>query len=279
MTISILNIRRAAALAAALVTLSSAAAFAGDIAGRAPVVAAPVTNWSGFYVGGDIGGAFQRGGGTSNFFQNAVAPLNNNFRSQSAGGDSFIGGLHAGYNWQFADRWVIGIEGDWQWIDTQSSACRSLSSANNACSDSGFGLVTASGNTRSIATVRGRFGWTSDRVMVYGTGGVAFADVRTSLGVACAQGCGLDGDPITTSANSSTLKTGWAAGAGIEWMFSPNWTVRAEYLRIDLGGLSDTLNLPAVNCVNGGPCGLSWSRDLRYDVVRAGLSYKFNSWN
>ena len=279
MTISIPNIRRAAALAVAFVAISSAAAFAGDIAGRASTQtpAAPSYNWSGFYVGGNVGGAFQRGGGTSNFFQNDIAPLDDNFRSQSAGGDSVIGGLHAGYNWQFAARWVVGVEGDWQWIKSESSACRQTDRIDAACNDFGRGFSTVSGETRSIATVRGRFGWTSDSVMIYGTGGFAFADVRTSLGVSCLiAGCGNDNTPIATTVNSSTTKTGWAAGAGVEWMVGPNWTIRAEYLRIDLGSLSDTLNLPA-NAFS--PNGVSWSRDLRYDVVRTGLSYKFNSWN
>ncbi|MGL5166437.1 MAG: outer membrane protein [Afipia sp.] len=276
MTISILNIRLVAALAIAFVAVSPIASLASDVPvptyTKASVIA-PGYNWSGFYIGGDIGGAFQRGSGTSNFFENGDI---NNFQRQSAGGDSVIGGFHAGYNWQFAPSWVVGIEGDWQWSASRSSACRQTSISSEACSDNGFGFVTINGDTRSIGTARARFGWTADRVMIYGTGGVAFSDVRASLGVSCLNGCGASSESIATAASSSTLKTGWVAGAGVEWMLSPNWIGRAEYLHADFGSLLDILNLPSDNCFFGGPCGVSWSRDLRYDIVRAGISYKFN---
>ena len=101
MTISVISTRLAAALATALIAVSSAAAFAGDIAGRASTQApvAPSYNWSGFYVGGDVGGAFQHSNGTSNFFSDNVnQAIVNNFQNQSPGGSAVIGGLHAGYN-------------------------------------------------------------------------------------------------------------------------------------------------------------------------------------
>jgi len=239
--------------------------------------AATSLSWSGLYFGGDIGGVFGGGAGISNFFQDDSDPkFANNAQRQSPSPSAFTGGLHAGYNWQFAPAWMLGIEGDWQWTRPRYSFCRQTDIGSAACSDNGNGFANISSETRSIGTVRARIGQTFDRLMVYGTGGVAFADIKTTVGVNClAEGCGQSFGENTTAATFSNFKTGWAAGGGIEWMFSPNWSVRAEYLHIDLGKVSNTLNLTTDNCEGSGPCGVTWSRDVRYDTVRAGLSYRF----
>src|SRR4029079_19176450 len=143
-----------------------------------------------------------------------------------------------------------------------TSFCRQTDTDSLPCSDNGFGFANISGETRSIGSVRGRLGYTIDRVMFYGTGGVAFADTRTTLGVNCAAGgCASSSTQIATSADSSKTKTGWVAGAGVETMLDQNWTVRAEYLHFDFGNVSNTLNLSSAACAASGPCGVSWSRD------------------
>jgi outer membrane immunogenic protein len=154
--------------------------------------AATPLSWSGLYLGGDIGGVFGGGAGTSNFFQSDSDPaFANNAQGQSPSPSAFTGGLHAGYNWQFAPAWVLGIEGDWQWTRPRYSFCRQTDIGSAACSDNGNGFANISSETRSIGTVRARIGQTFDRLMVYGTGGVAFADIKTTVGVNClADGCG-----------------------------------------------------------------------------------------
>jgi len=261
-------------------------ALAGVVAMAAAASAAPPTtapaitvpdSWTGFYVGGDVGLAFQRGPGTSNFFQADPNPdFANNIQHQSPSPTSFIGGAHAGFNWQFAPTWVVGIEGDWQRLTSGYSLCRQTDiNAASGCIDNDFGFGTINAKTRWIATVRGRLGWTIDRTMIYGTGGVAVADVRTTLSLSGLEdGCGEDSTRNATSAESSKTKTGWAAGIGVEHMLNQNWIVRAEFLHIDLGKVSNTLFLDPNNC-SGSPCGLSWSHEPRHDIVRAGVSYKF----
>ncbi len=220
----------------------------------------------------------KHGNGISNFFQNDPDPAYANFtQTQSMGGTSFTGGFHAGYNWQFAPTFVVGIEGDWQWMKPRYAFCRETDIDSIPCFDNDFGFVSASSQTRSLATIRGRLGWTFDRFMVYGTGGVAFADIKTTLNTNCLQeGCADSGGQNFTSASYSTVRTGWVAGAGVEWMLATNWMVRAEYLHADLGKVSNVLMLDPVNsCTSSGPCGASWSRDVAYDIVRFGASYKF----
>jgi outer membrane immunogenic protein len=262
------------ALAISLVACTAAlsAAGAAPANGTAPETAA--ANWTGFYVGGDIGGLARKGHGTSDFFQDPENP--HTLQGQSLNSSSGVAGVHVGFNWQFAPSWVAGIESDWQWTRSRFSACREIGFEGLPCVVGGFdGVGTVGDDVQSFGTVRGRLGMTFDRTLVYGTGGAAFTDVRTSLGVDCSiSGCSSS-NPIATTAEFLTHKTGWVAGGGIERMFGQNWIIRAEYLHADFGNLSHTLFLPSLNCFNFGTCGLSWSRNLHFDIVRAGVSYKF----
>jgi outer membrane immunogenic protein len=251
----------------------SAAASAAPANSTAPEAAAPI-NWTGFYVGGDIGGFARHGHGTSDFFQGSETP--HSILGQSPNTSSAAGGVHVGFNWQFAPSWVAGIEGDWQWTRSQFSACRPTDIPGFACTENFRGFGTLGDEVRSFGTVRGRLGVAFERMLVYGTGGAAFTDVRSSLGLDCVpSGCGANGNPTTATTESSTHRTGWIAGAGIERLFGQNWLIRAEYLHADFGNLSNTLFLPLLNCFDNRSCGLSWSRNIHFDMVRAGISYKF----
>jgi outer membrane immunogenic protein len=266
---------------AALLPISLSGAQAADLAARyvkAPVAAAGAAwDWSGFYLGGDLGGVAQStADGRSDFFQPGagISGSPSNPQSQAPSSSAVIGGFHAGYNWQMSHL-VLGVEGDWQWTKTNYSFCRQTDVDSLACSDNDRGFVTIDSETRGIGTVRGRLGYALDRVLIYGTGGVAFVDQHGKMTADCqVGGCASSGSRSLTSANFSTIKTGWVAGVGAEWMLSPNWIVRSEYLHVDAGTVSDTLNLARTNCFNG-PCGASWLRSYRYDIGRIGLSYKF----
>jgi outer membrane immunogenic protein len=271
---------------ATILTLGLAGAHAADLAPAPryvkapPAAVGPAWNWSGFYIGADVGGVAQTSNGVSNFFQlseegeEGGSGSANNPQSQSPSSSAVIGGVHAGYNWQISN-WVLGVEGDWQWTSAKSSFCRQTDDGSLPCSDNNRGFLTINGETRGIGTIRGRLGYAFDRVMVYGTGGVAFVDVRDSITADCrVQGCGNNGNSNLTSADFSGVKTGWVAGAGLEWMVTQNWILRSEYLHIDAGTTTNTLNLDPANCSDGS-CGASWSHGNRYDIGRVGLSYKF----
>lgn len=265
------------ALVLAGVVAITAVARAAPVDKATPAAATPV-NWTGFYVGGDIGGLSRKGRGESDFFEQSSLP--HTFQGQSISASSAAGGVHAGFNWQFAPSWVIGIEGDWQWTRSQFSGCRQTFIDPFGCVVGPFtGLISVGDDIHSFGTARGRLGIAFDRMLVYGTGGVAFTDVRTSMSVDCSDlGCS-SGIPGTAAAEFSQHKTGWVAGGGLEWMFMPNWAVRAEYLHADFGNLTHTLFMAPINCANFaliiGTCGVSWSREMQFDTVRLGLSYKF----
>jgi outer membrane immunogenic protein len=85
------------------------------------------------------------------------------------------------------------------------------------------------------------------------------------------EGCGSSTKPLFASSTSSTTKAGWVAGLGAEWMLAGNWLVRAEWLHIDLGSITDSL-------VTFGSIGTQtavWSRTERFEEFRGGVSYLF----
>jgi outer membrane immunogenic protein len=201
---------------------------------KAPVYKAPVIvpfSWTGFYIGANGGGAW----GTTDWL---YTDFGTTAGHHTSGG--FAGGT-AGYNWQFAPNWVIGVEGDFDWADISGST---------ACPNPTFSCQS---KLSDFATLRGRFGYAFDRFLVYGTGGAAWGNdqIQTAL-------------PGATF-GSTGYRTGYAAGAGVEWAFSGPWSAKVEYLHYDLGNATTTVDPGA------GPVS---SRE-KGDMVRFGVNWKF----
>ncbi len=264
--------------AVGILCVGLADANAADVAPRHTRTAAAgaAWDWSGFYLGADVGADSQTtSSGRSEFFENE--PDSPTTQSQAPSSSAAIGGVHLGYNWQVS-RLVFGVEGDWQWTRASYSFCRETDFLSVPCSDNGRGFVTVQSETRGIGTLRGRLGYAFDRVLLFGTGGLAVADLRDTITTDCrVAGCAHDGSKNLSAQNFSSMSTGWVVGVGAEVMLSPNLIVRSEYLHVDVGSVSDKLNLALVNCSSGGPCGASWSRNQRYDIGRIGFSYKFGA--
>src|SRR6478672_4851792 len=147
----------------ALVALG-APALAADMAARpytkAPPIAAPIYNWTGFYIGGHVGGAF----GNDSTFNGLVVNSNNDAR--------FLGGIQGGADYQFAPNWVLGVEGQYSW----------LGDSNNSVAFTGTGLgYVYTNNQRALGSVTGRIGYTWGPAMLYAKGGYAFSDNSETL--------------------------------------------------------------------------------------------------
>jgi outer membrane immunogenic protein len=179
----------------------------------------------------------------------------------------FIGGGEAGYNWQ-AGPAVYGLEIDLQNFRGASKSATVLSNGTLFIAAGTPLSLTSSTDARWLFTARGRLGYAFDRLLVYGTGGVAITRLRTNFTFS---------DPSTPGQGNwtqSNTKTGWVAGAGIEWMLTKNWSVKAEYLHVDFGAITafGTIASPAgpgyANAINT-------SADLTADIARAGINYKF----
>jgi outer membrane immunogenic protein len=259
--------------AAAAITLVAAPGFAADMPVKArPAAVAAAYNWTGFYVGGNIGYGWANDTGNrwDSFVDPGFPPAVGFAPYFAAGGNQFpgvkpsgvIGGVQAGYNWQAAN-WVLGVVADIQASDMKASVDNRVELVN-------FARIIQSNNSRIdwFGTVRGRLGYAANNWLFYGTGGVAYGNVKSTVGFNC-----LDCFPTTLwSGTTSSTQVGWAAGAGIEVGLSPNWTAGVEYLHFDLGSISTTA-LPNTAAFAGSS--VTANSKFAGDIVRATLNYKF----
>jgi outer membrane immunogenic protein len=240
-------------------TAMAGSAYAADLPSRrAPPVAyvppIPIFTWTGFYVGVNAGGAFRAN--NNNAYNNAIffggaAPVLG-FNNNSSNNGRFLVGGQAGVNYQVG-QFVLGIEGDG---DAVLGNNRNSFPGANGGSSTGF-----------LGTVRGRGGIAFDRFLVYGTGGVAFGS-NNSPNTAVATVAGLPA--FFTANNGNNTRVGYAVGAGVEYAFLNNWSVKVEYLFTDLGRNNRTFILA------GTGAGFTTAGREQNHIVRAGLNYKFD---
>jgi outer membrane immunogenic protein len=219
---------------------------------KAPVyVPPPAYNWTGFYVGGHVGG----GWGSQQSMEIAPGtpafPVGSVFTRNSTSG--FLGGVQGGFNWQ-ASNLVLGVEGEYSWADVSGTA--------TTVNGTGFtSTVTAKTNGYELAT--GRIGYAADNWLFFAKGGGAWSQGNSNgTGV-------LAGGAVFDTTTSSSNRTGWVAGAGIEWGFAPNWSAKIEYNHIDFG----STNVAIVSSVSGIS---NVSSTDRVEVVKGGVNYHFN---
>jgi outer membrane immunogenic protein len=291
--------------------LAVSGASAADMAVKArPMVVDPAYNWTGFYLG--VNGGYGWGANSSvNFVGNdpvasnlltgtgapanagATAVVPPNFRP--AGG---LGGAQIGYNWQFNRTWVAGIEADFDGANINGSGT------------TGFNAPLIIGGTPStvnalskmdwFGTVRGRIGFLpTDRLLIFGTGGLAYGQVRDSVNIGvsgltgagngglgpngfsflCGAGGPLGNSPQANCFVGSNTRTavGWTAGGGFEYAFWHNVSVKFDYLYVDLGNSSANVVASGVFPLGlGGQNPASFTARIadHYNIVRAGLNWK-----
>jgi outer membrane immunogenic protein len=209
-----------------------------------PVYLPPPPQWNGWYVGGHVGVGWFDQDISGDFVQFGRSSFST---STDAG---VVGGVHGGYNWQFAPQWLVGIEGDFDFTSMRASAAGNFGTNR---------FITASTHVDWLSSVRGRVGylWTPG-LLIYGTAGFAMADVDYQAHV--------ETPGLIAGVSRTTTKDGFVAGAGVEYMWSREWLVRAEYLFYDFG--SSTRSFAVV------PASVHWD-NLNISTVRLGASYKF----
>jgi outer membrane immunogenic protein len=268
--------------AAAVTILGVATASAADLPARvytkAPPVVSPAYNWTGFYIGANVGALWSRSDVTvsvSDFFGPAgvggpdgIATLNQNGSHRSTRA-TFQGGGQVGFNWQQGP-WVLGVEGSINAINFKRTFDTGILPTPPL--SPGLGTYRFADEHRStwLATLGPRLGYASDRWLGYITGGAAFARVSFDTVSGPFAGCG--GCSVATV--HTTNRTGWFAGAGVEYAFAPNWSVKGEYLHADLGNVSHFDNLAA----GGFPqASFVHNAKLTHDSLRFGINYKFGA--
>jgi outer membrane immunogenic protein len=276
-------------------------AGAADLPIKAPVVApVPAWSWTGCYVGVNGGGTRGQNradlspaglylspvgaapppnaAGTGDFASD-IAALSNSYSMASNGWEA---GGQVGCNAQWGMA-VLGLEGDWQWTNTTTSADAGYAAFPNV----GNPLFTDAAHTEHVdvtqrwfATARVRAGFTPwERVLIYGTAGVAWANFTSNTAVTFATAA----NPFTAVfsgathvGSTSTNELGWVAGGGIEWALTNNWSVKAEYLYLRFDGFAYASPLVAASAPFAP--GYAWNTNItpREQVARIGVNYKFD---
>jgi outer membrane immunogenic protein len=253
-------------------------ALAADLSRPPPVYKAPalmpVLNWNGWYIGGNAGwvgtadqnvantGTDTGPGGLGSLLAAGAIPA-----SVPTKYSGFLGGGQIGYNWQ-SGTWVFGIEADFDGASAKGDTTAVFPGGG------GFVPVTTTFHRELdwLATVRGRLGVTvAPAFLVYTTGGLAVGETKIGNSFICPTCAPPSSTEASTANVNSNTAAGWTVGAGAEWMFSPNWSVKAEYLYVDLGSHSSTI---AYTYGANTSSLTSTVRDTDH-IVRGGINFHF----
>jgi outer membrane immunogenic protein len=174
----------------------------------------------------------------------------------SASASSWVAGAEAGYNWQQGP-WVYGLAAD-------ISGTHLNSQANSVFGGPFFSVPTnVNADIDWYGTLRGRLGWSTGPLLFYGTGGLAYGGMNLSSG--------LTFPPVSLSAQTPSVRAGWVAGGGIDYMWRPNILLSLEYQYVDLG----TVNVAAAAAAGASASSLSASAHGQFQAVTVGLSWLF----
>lgn len=277
----------AGAAFASLLTATNALAADLPVYSKAPAVAA-VYDWTGFYIGTNLGYSWGRGSTDGNVtgaqnvsvFRTAGATLISSVNTALAAVpltgradvNGFIGGGQLGYNWQ-RGTWLFGLEGDIQFSNERGHGDVCIV----AGCPVGSAVFTRDYKLDWFGTARGRVGFLpAERILVYATGGLAYG--------------GFSGSSWTLPLNVGTwshTQAGWTVGAGVEAALGSNWSIKFEYLYMDLGhvggssanatNVTNAANTPAVGFNTVTTTNLAYLFNTRFtdSIARVGLSYKF----
>ena len=259
--------------------------------------AAPIApyNWTGFYIGAN--GGYSVGTHETNVVSIAGPNLNVPAGTLLYGGpldlmlapDGWNGGGQIGYNWHVMPQWVAGIEADLQLARASDRVnCYLPCGTTIALTATGFGtpgatpVVFSEASVESkldwFGTLRARVGRASGPAFFYFTGGLAYGEIASNARVAGRTIGVIGGGTINTFAGSldaSETRIGWTLGSGLEAQLAGNWSLKTEYLYVDLGKVENTFStffegsgdLAATRTI---------TTEIKEHIFRAGLNYKFS---
>src|SRR5438270_1258443 len=230
------------------------AAFAGTemYSGKESKAVAPAPlpecNWTGFYIGLNVGGQFGR---------SENKDLDDYWFTDKPWGydqSGVVAGGQVGYNFQW--NWlVLGVEADGGYMNLDG---RGREPGTN---DPGFGPNVGSSDSDFFTTIRGRLGFAFGHWLFYGTGGGIGVNYETRM----------DDDPEDLHGHKQEFDWGWTGGGGVEYMLGCHWTMKVEYLRYELDKQRFSGVWPA--STGGGNTTYRFDGNSEGNIIRAGLNY------
>ena len=243
---------------------------------------ASVSNWSGFYLGGNVGESIDSTNAqTSMYSDGGVAAADYVTAFNAAGNqlldfNNFIAGVQAGYNYQL-NNWVIGLETNYD-PSTQATASQTSwvsGQVTGAYAGNGVTSIEQSIYQNWNFTVRSRIGYVVSHFLLYATGGFALADVNDTSYTNWNSTLGYFNNVNQTA----SVLPGWAAGAGIEWKITPqHWSLNAQYLYEGFEHINNTtlLNASPANLIEPDPNASVSQKDIfNSNVLTVGINYFF----
>ena len=262
------NFIRGIAVSALLIVAPLGVVSAADLALKAPPPPLVVDEWTGPYIGLNLGGSWGRSRTSYNDPDPAFVPF-----STSQHMDGVLGGAQIGYNVQFNRTWLAGLEADFQGTSQRGTA--TLPPVNELICGAACTSITTSGTLAQklpwFGTVRARLGAEpSSNLLLYVTGGLAYAQIKSTAATNVV--VMTPGGTFTAAMSSSVNndRAGWTAGAGAEWMFAKQWSAKVEYLYMDYGHINDGFTGVGALAV------LGISSHVTDNVLRAGVNLHFH---
>ncbi|MBC6715776.1 MULTISPECIES: outer membrane protein [Aurantimonas] len=245
-------------------------ALAADVIYEEPPAPAPMAiepvattaTWTGLYIGGQAGVAFGNDSGSIGFDPGNNGAFGNGTLDNGDDSDAgFIGGAHIGYDYQIND-FVVGAVADINYIDAETK--RSYTTP-------GGSTFSADSEINYLGTVRARVGYAMDSVLLYGTGGLAYAGVDNNMSAPT----GTEFNGYTFEQDEDDTDIGYAVGGGVDVMATNNISFGVEYLYTNLGSNDQTVTgTNGTNTVNF--TSESNDDDLDFHTIWAKASYRFN---
>ncbi|GLS19892.1 membrane protein [Labrys miyagiensis] len=229
-------------------------------------------SWTGFYAGANIGGTwadyknrlYTPGGGFP-FFITRDARAISAAGTGSSNSSGVIGGLQAGYNYQW-NSWVFGVEADISATSLDTSRRNRFTTPG-----AGAGTHSISEQTPWLATVRPRVGYSFGQIMLYATGGLAIVQAKVKETTSIPVGISQSGPDLFSQ---SDVIAGWTAGGGVEYAFDNHWSIKAEYLYVGLN-YSDISQAKSPFFGNNTLIPYRHSFDDHINIARVGVNYRF----
>jgi outer membrane immunogenic protein len=250
--------------AAAAIALMGTPVLAADVAVRAaPPAPAPVpypaNNWTGFYVGGEIGGGW--GSSTATVVTNFGSSFPPGTLETPVDYHGFLGGFYGGYNYQI-NQFVIGVDADGTWADLNGSATQVSAITGD--------ISNRNSTVNWIATATGRLGWAWANWLFFAKGGWAWAGVEGNSTTT------TPGGVVASTFTTQDTRQGWTVGGGIEWGVSEHVSFKLEYDYVKF----DTANFDATGdffTLHPPLSGVSVARSAtsNLNMVKGGIAYRF----